>query len=114
MNRLLSVMLRTTDKSLFILERLTSGLRFRRYARRMLRALEIEAAPVCTPLMAVVSLIRDHRDSRDQPFGFVRRNSKWRRLLTTRRDDGRLWEVAVLFHLRDAFRSGDIWLRRAP
>ena len=22
----------------------------------------------------------------------------------------RLWEVAVLCHLRDAFRSGDIWL----
>ena len=70
-------------------------------------------APVCTPLMAAVSLIRDHRDSRDQPFGFVRRNSKWRRLLTARRDDGRLWEVAVLFHLRDAFRSGDIWLRHS-
>ena len=87
--------------------------RFRRYAPRMLQALEIEAAPVCTPLMAAVSLIRDHRDSRDQPFGFVRRNSKWRRLLTARRDDGRLWEVAVLFHLRDAFRSGDIWLRHS-
>lgn len=25
-------------------------------------------------------------------------------------DEGRLWEVAVLFHLREAFRSGDIWL----
>ena len=24
--------------------------------------------------------------------------------------DTRLWEVAVLFHLRDAFRSGDVWL----
>ena len=79
----------------------------------MLWALEIEAAPVCTPLMAAVSLICDHRDSRDQPFGFVRRNSKWRRFLTARRDDGRLWEVAVLFHLRDAFRSGDIWLRHS-
>ena len=21
-----------------------------------------------------------------------------------------MWEVAVLFHLRDAFRSGDVWL----
>jgi hypothetical protein len=25
-------------------------------------------------------------------------------------DKERLWVVAVLFHLRDAFRSGDIWL----
>src|SRR3546814_1900281 len=24
--------------------------------------------------------------------------------------DHRLWEIAVLFHIRDAFRSGDIWL----
>ncbi len=24
-----------------------------------------------------------------------------------------VWEVAVLFHLRDAFRSGDIWLRHS-
>jgi hypothetical protein len=24
--------------------------------------------------------------------------------------DHRLWEIAVLFHLRDAFRSGDVWL----
>ena len=48
--------------------------RFRRYAPRMLWALEIETAPVCTPLMAAVPLIRGHRDSRDQPFGFVRRN----------------------------------------
>jgi TnpA family transposase len=28
-------------------------------------------------------------------------------------DSTRLWEVAVLFHLRDAFRSGDVWLRRS-
>lgn len=27
--------------------------------------------------------------------------------------DTRLWEVAVLFHLRDAFRSGDVWLARS-
>ena len=81
--------------------------RVRRYAPRMLRALEIEAAPVCTPLVAAVALIRDQHDLRDRPIGFVRTRSKWRRLLTARRDDGRLWEVAVLFHLRDAFRSGD-------
>ena len=29
---------------------------------------------------------------------------------TQEKGDDRLWEVAVLFHLRDAFRSGDIWL----
>ena len=58
-------------------------------------------------------LIRDQHDLRGRPIGFVRTKSKWRRLLSARRDDGRLWEVAVLFHLRDAFRSGDIWLRHS-
>ena len=87
--------------------------RFRRYAPRMLRALEIEAAPVATPLMAAACLIRDHHDARHRSIGFVRRKSKWRRLLSAQRDDGHLWEVAVLFHLRDAFRSGDIWLRHS-
>jgi hypothetical protein len=28
-------------------------------------------------------------------------------------DDHRLWEVAVLFHLREAFRSGDIWMAQS-
>ena len=84
--------------------------RFRRYAPRMLRTLEIEAAPVAAPLMAAACLIRDDRDPHHRSVGFVRRKSKWRRLLTARRDDERLWQVAVLFHLRDAFRSGDIWL----
>jgi len=87
--------------------------RFRRYAPRMLRALEIEAAPVATPLMEAACLIRDHPDPGHRSIGFVRRKSKWRRLLTAQRDDGRLWQVAVLFHLRDAFRSADIWLRNS-
>ena len=87
--------------------------RFRRYAPRMLRALQIEAAPVAMPLMAAACLIRDQEDTRNRPIGFARWKSKWRRLLTAQRDDGRLWQVAVLFHLRDAFRSGDIWLRHS-
>ena len=87
--------------------------RFRRYAPRMLQALEIEAAPVAAPLMSAADLIRADRDVRNRSIGFVRRKSKWRRLLTAQRDDGRLWQVAVLFHLRDAFRSGDIWLRHS-
>ncbi len=42
---------------------------------------------------------------------FLRPNSKWQRHLRAQDgSDSRLWEVAVLFHLRDAFRSGDIWL----
>lgn len=45
---------------------------------------------------------------------FLRPGSKWRLHLRAQPDgDFRLWEVAVLFHLRDAFRSGDIWLERS-
>ena len=44
--------------------------RFRRYAPRMLRALEIEAAPVAAPLMSSAGLIRDDRDVRNRSIGF--------------------------------------------
>ncbi|MCY4637470.1 MAG: Tn3 family transposase [Acidobacteria bacterium] len=47
-----------------------------------------------------------------RPTGFLRPNSKWSRLLRTQ-PDHRLWETAVLFHLRDAFRAGDLWLARS-
>ena len=44
--------------------------------------------------------------------GFLRPNSKWSRLLRIQ-PDHRLWETAVLFHLRDAFRAGDLWQARS-
>lgn len=85
--------------------------RFRRYAPRMLRALDICAAPVATPLMQATKVIA--RDQTDAPrqVGFLRRTSKWHRHLNAQDpSDNRLWEVAVLFQVREAFRSGDIWL----
>jgi TnpA family transposase len=85
--------------------------RFRRYAPRMLRALEIEAASVSTPLLQVAHIASGKAVSSVRPTWFLRRTSKWHRHLGAEpEDDHRLWEVAVLFHLRDAFRSGDIWL----
>ena len=51
-------------------------------------------------------------DGTARPTGFLRPNSKWSRLLRTQ-SDHRLWETAVLFHLRDAFRAGDVWLARS-
>lgn len=85
--------------------------RFRRYAPRMLRALDIQAAGVATPLLQAVTLIADDEKPEVLPVGFLRRGSKWHRHLNAQEeDDHRLWEVAVLFHLRDAFRSGDIWV----
>ena len=85
--------------------------RFRRYAPRMLCALDIHAAPVAEPLLTASTIIEYSQNTELQPAGFLRRGSKWHRHLNACDEDKhRLWEVAVLFHLRDAFRSGDIWL----
>ena len=73
----------------------------------MLRTLDIEASPAAEPLLHAVDVLRS--DGTARPTGFLRPNSRWRRLLRTQ-SDHRLWETAVLFHLRDAFRAGDVWL----
>ncbi len=85
--------------------------RFRRYAPRMLCALDIKAASVAEPLMTAANIIRENKGVADKPITFLRRNPKWLRHLKAQETDShRLWEVAVMSHLRDAFRSGDIWL----
>ena len=84
--------------------------RFRRYAPRMLKTLDIQGAAVATPLIKAALQLRDGLKS-EPPIDFLRITSKWRRQMKSQdKGDHRLWEVAVLFHLRDAFRSGDIWL----
>ncbi|AXJ97465.1 Tn3 family transposase [Sphingomonas sp. FARSPH] len=84
--------------------------RFRLYAPRMLRLLDMQAAPIAKPLLAAVALLRSGIKA-DPPMDFLRPNSKWHRHLRAEpAGDYRLWEIAVLFHIRDAFRSGDIWL----
>lgn len=87
--------------------------RFRRYAPRMLRCLDLEAAPVARPLLDAVTAIAA-KDALPATDDFLRPHSKWRRQLRAKGDDdARLREVAVMFHLRDALRSGDIWLARS-
>lgn len=84
--------------------------RFRLYAPRMLRLLDMQAAPIATPLLAAVAMLRNGIKV-DPLVDFLRPNSKWHRHLRAEPSgDHRLWEIAVLFHIRDAFRSGDIWL----
>ena len=90
----------------------TCGLgRFQRYAARMLRILEIEAAPVCQPLLSAAHLIRDKITNHDCTTSFLRPKSKWH--VHLKAHDPKLWDVAVLFHIRDAFRSRDMWLRHS-
>ena len=69
--------------------------------------------PVATPLLEAAKRIRDG-SSHSSPRGFLRPASKWHRHLDAQpKGDKRLWEVAVLSHLRDGFRSGDLWLQRS-
>ncbi|WP_298937191.1 Tn3 family transposase [uncultured Ruegeria sp.] len=85
--------------------------RFKLYAPRMLAALDIAGASVAEPLLAAADVIRDKREVPSRSAPFLKPQSKWRSHLRnpeTNRD--RLWVVAVLFHLREAFRSGDVWL----
>ena len=55
--------------------------RFRRYAPRMLRALDIKSASVAEPLMAAANIIIENNDVAEKPITFLRRNSKWLRHL---------------------------------
>ncbi|UES42126.1 Tn3 family transposase [Roseibium aggregatum] len=85
--------------------------RFRRYAPRMLRCLKLKAAPVAEALIAAAKAIGAMGELPSANTTFLRPKSKWHRHLRAQDEgDCRLWEVAVLFHLRDAFRSGDVWL----
>ena len=85
--------------------------RFRRYGPRMLRALDIRAAPVAEPLLDAARIIEGTDKTATRSLAFLRQNSKWYRHLNTAGDnEPRLWEVAVLCPLREAFRSGDVWL----
>ena len=77
----------------------------------MLRALDIHSAPVAAPLTTAAKIIAEDQADAPRQTAFLRRNSKWHRHLNAQEpDDKRLWEVAVLFQIREAFRSGDIWL----
>ncbi len=77
----------------------------------MLRVLDIRAAPVAAPLVQTAKVIAYGQTNTPRQVGFLRRPLKWHRHLKAQEPgDNRLWEVAVLFQLREAFRSGDIWL----
>lgn len=79
----------------------------------MLSLLKVEGANVALPLIEATALIESGA-KHDQPRDFLRRTSKWHRHLECQEPgDKRLWEVAACFHLRDAFRSGDVWLKQS-
>ena len=85
--------------------------RFKLYARRMLIALDITCSGVAQPLLTAAQVVQNKQEIPTGSLSFLLPRSKWRgHLQDSESDKERLWIVAVLFHLRDAFRSGDIWL----
>ncbi len=76
----------------------------------MLRCLKLEAAPVAGPLVAAALSIGEMRCCIARKAFPAAQLQMEPSFTSSGKGDTRLWEVAVLFHLRDAFRSGDVWL----
>jgi TnpA family transposase len=88
----------------------------RRYAPAFLDVFEFRAAPAGEDLLAAVNLLRQLNASNIRtvpttaPAGFVRR--RWQPLVFSAdgQIDRRFYELCVLAELRNALRSGDLWV----
>ncbi|HET8656502.1 MAG TPA: Tn3 family transposase [Longimicrobiaceae bacterium] len=87
----------------------------RRYVPALLSTLEFRAAPAAADILQAVEVLRsmNERQARkvpeDAPIGFVRK--RWADLVFT--DEGidrRFYELCVLSALKNALRSGDLWI----
>ncbi len=88
----------------------------RRYTPMLLNALDMKAAPAARKLLAGIELLKDmnQRQARKMPDGaptsFVRK--RWESLVFTAEGlDRRFYELCVLSELKNALRSGDIWVQ---
>ena len=88
----------------------------RRYTPVLLEALTLKAAPVAREVLAGVEVLKgmNERQARkvpdDAPTAFVRK--RWDSLVRTPDGlDRRFYELCVLSELRNALRSGDIWVQ---
>lgn len=90
----------------------------RKFAPALLEALDFTAARPGDKTLAAVRLLRSLSGSRrqilppDAPMPF---RKEWRALVTGAdgRIDRRMYETAVLAHLRNKLRSGDVWVERS-
>src|SRR5512134_262389 len=92
--------------------------RFRRYAPRLLTALDLKGSRAAGPVLEAIAALRELNAVGNTgaapalPVDFVR--SKWRRRVVREgRIDRHLWETALLFALRDGLRSGDLWIEES-
>jgi hypothetical protein len=88
----------------------------RRYAPELLEVLKLRAAPAAKNLIDAVDVIRDMKSNNarkmppNAPVAFVK--TRWKALVIT--DEGidrRYYELCALSELRNALRSGDIWVQ---
>jgi len=88
----------------------------RRYTPLLIETLQLKAAPAARELLGAVETLKvmnQHQSRKvpdDAPTAFVRK--RWRGLVCT--DDGidrRFYELCVLSELKNALRSGDIWVQ---
>ena len=87
----------------------------RRYASEFLDAFEFRASPASEDLLRAIHLLRNlnARNTRsvpkDAPTGFVRR--RWKpHVFEGEEIDRRFYELCVLSEMRNALRSGDLWV----
>ena len=87
----------------------------RRYAPELLRTLALHAAPAAKPVLDAIELLREmnadnaRKLPEDAPLAFIR--ERWSRLIFTDAGlDRRYYELCALSELKNALRSGDIWV----
>ena len=87
----------------------------RRYASEFLDAFEFRASPASEDLLRAIQVLRDlnAKNARsipeDAPTGFVRR--RWKpHVFAGEEIDRRFYELCVLSEMRNALRSGDLWV----
>jgi Tn3 transposase DDE domain len=87
----------------------------RRYAPELLDVLKLHAAPAAKPVLDAINLLREMNASNarklpdDAPTGFIRK--RWGKLVLTEGGiDRRYYELCAMSELKNALRSGDIWV----
>jgi TnpA family transposase len=86
--------------------------RFRRYTQRMLKRISFKGNQSSEPLLKAIDVLKDLNCSethQEIDFHISFANSKWKSRLG-RAPEQKLWEIAVLFRIRDCLRSRDIWV----
>lgn len=89
--------------------------KFRRYTQRMLEAIIFEGNQASQPLLNAIELLKALNQSEKQaesnlPICFA--NPKWCKQMG-HDPERKIWEIAILFAIRDSLRSRDIWVNNS-